>query len=120
MRRLISPLSSVCDVELCTAGRLWAQLCQTEQTGGRKRAPEEGQQLLPAAGGPGEVHAVVAPVRRHHEAAPAAGVPHTVVVHPKTGARKKQERLQTVRITVFDKIYFKLGRPMSRIVRYIG
>jgi len=58
---------------------------------GRSRvAPEEGGQLLSAAGGPGQVHAVVAAVSGHHEAARPAGIPHTVVVHPETGEKERQ------------------------------
>ena len=47
--------------------------------------PEEGVQLLPAALGPGEIHAVVASVSGHHEATPAAGVSYSVMVDSKTG-----------------------------------
>lgn len=47
--------------------------------------PEECEQLLSAARRPGQIHAVVASIRGHHEAAPAAGVSYSVVVDSKTG-----------------------------------
>lgn len=46
--------------------------------------PEECEQLLPAALGPGQIHAVVASVRGHHEPTPAAGVSYSVMVDSKT------------------------------------
>lgn len=42
--------------------------------------PEECEHLLPAAGGPGQIHTVVAAIRGHHEPTPAAGVSHSVMV----------------------------------------
>lgn len=47
--------------------------------------PEECEQLLSAARRPGQIHAVVASIRGHHEATPAAGVSYSVVVDSKTG-----------------------------------
>lgn len=47
--------------------------------------PEECEQLLPAAGGPGQIHTVVAAIRGHHESTPAAGVPHSIMVDSKAG-----------------------------------
>lgn len=47
--------------------------------------PEECEQLLSAALGPGQIHTVVAPIRGHYEAAPAAGVSQSVMVDSKTG-----------------------------------
>lgn len=48
------------------------------------RPPEECEQLLPAARGPGQIHTVVTPVRGHHESTLAAGVVYSVMVDPKT------------------------------------
>lgn len=42
--------------------------------------PEEGEKLLSAAGGPGQIHAVVASIRGHHEAVPTAAVRRSVMV----------------------------------------
>ncbi len=47
--------------------------------------PEECEQLLSAAWGPGQIHTVVASIRGHHEPTPAAGVPYTIMVDSKTG-----------------------------------
>lgn len=47
--------------------------------------PEECEQLLPAARGPGQIHTVVASIRGHHEATPAAGVSYSIMVDSKTG-----------------------------------
>lgn len=47
--------------------------------------PEEGKQLLSAAGRPGQIHTVVPSIRGHNEAASAAGVSHSIVVDSKTG-----------------------------------
>lgn len=47
--------------------------------------PEECEQLLSAARRPGQIHAVVASIRGHHEAAPAASVSYSVVVDSETG-----------------------------------
>lgn len=52
---------------------------------GSVSSPEECQQLLSAAWRPGQIHTVVASVRGHYEAAPAAGVSQAVVVESKTG-----------------------------------
>ena len=47
--------------------------------------PEECEQLLSAALGPGQIHTVVASIRGHNEATPAAGVSQSVMVDSKTG-----------------------------------
>lgn len=46
--------------------------------------PEKREELPSAARRPGQINAVVAPIGGHHEAAPAAGVSHAVVVNSKT------------------------------------
>lgn len=50
--------------------------------------PEEGEQLLSAARGPGQIHTVVASIRGHDEAGSAAGVSHSIVVDSKTGRKE--------------------------------
>lgn len=50
--------------------------------------PEECEQLLSAAGRPGQIHTVVAAIRGHYEATPAAGVSDSVMVESKTGWKK--------------------------------
>lgn len=42
--------------------------------------PEEGEKLMSTAGGPGQIHAVVASIRGHHEAALTAAVRRSIVV----------------------------------------
>lgn len=53
----------------------------SEQAG----SPEECEQLLSAALGPGQIHTVVASIRGHYEATPAAGVSQSIMVDSKTG-----------------------------------
>lgn len=49
--------------------------------------PEECEQLLSAAGGPGEIHTVVASIRGHNKPTPAACVSHSIMVDSKTGSK---------------------------------
>lgn len=53
--------------------------------------PEERKQLPSAARRPGQIHAVVAPIRGHDEAASAARVSHSIVVDSKTGWSERNE-----------------------------
>lgn len=50
--------------------------------------PEEREQLLSAAGGPGQIHTVVATIGGHYKARLAAGVSHSVMVDSKTGGKE--------------------------------
>lgn len=47
--------------------------------------PKECEQLLSAARGPGQIHTVVASIRGHDRARPAAGVSHPIMVDAKAG-----------------------------------
>lgn len=55
--------------------------------------PEEGEQLLSAARGPGQIHAVVASIRGHDEARSAAGVLESIVVNSKTGQKEWERKI---------------------------
>lgn len=50
--------------------------------------PEECEQLLSAAGGPGQINTVVASIRGHHEPTPAAGVSYSIMVDSKTDGKR--------------------------------
>ena len=64
------------------------------------RLPEEALQLRSTALRPGEVHAVITSIRRHHEATAAAGIAYPVVINVKAKTNTQTNKHEVIMVTI--------------------